>query len=256
MKILFSDYGSCLMKGYRNILVILNAEGYNKQALEKALFLAKFDKDVKVTVFLSVFDFSLELTSFFDFAEREKMLQAIVDAKNNDLEQAIKEQNIENPNIATKVVWARNQVKAVEREVKIGKYDLIINDATDPLGHEAGLFTKEFYGNCNKALHDDGIMVYQHGSPFFDEDEDNCRAMHRKAFRSFPINRVYQAHIPTCPAGYWLFGFASKKYHPLKDFDPERWEKRGIETWYYTTHLHRGAFMLPKYVEDILTEEE
>ena len=83
MKILFSDYGSCLMKGYRNILVILNAEGYNKQALEKALFLAKFDKDVKVTVFLSVFDFSLELTSFFDFAEREKMLQAIVDAKNN-----------------------------------------------------------------------------------------------------------------------------------------------------------------------------
>ena len=129
MKILFSDYGSCLMKGYRNILVILNAEGYNKQALEKALFLAKFDKDVKVTVFLSVFDFSLELTSFFDFAEREKMLQAIVDAKNNDLEQAIKEQNIENPNIATKVVWARNQVKAVEREVKIGKYDLIIKAA-------------------------------------------------------------------------------------------------------------------------------
>ena len=136
------------------------------------------------------------------------------------------------------------------------KYDLIISDATDPLGHEAGLFTKEFYGNCYKALHDDGIMVYQHGSPFFDEDEENCRAMHRKAFRSFPITRVYQAHIPTCPAGYWLFGFASKKYHPLKDFDPERWEKRGIETWYYTTHLHQGAFMLPKYVEDIMKEEE
>ena len=47
------------MKGYRNILVILNAEGYNRQALEKALFLAKFDKDVKVTVFLSVFVFFL-----------------------------------------------------------------------------------------------------------------------------------------------------------------------------------------------------
>ena len=136
------------------------------------------------------------------------------------------------------------------------KYDLIISDATDPLGHEAGLFTKEFYGNCYKALHDDGIMVYQHGSPFFDEDEENCRAMHRKAFKSFPITRVYQAHIPTCPAGYWLFGFASKRYHPLKDFDPDRWDERNIETWYYTTHLHQGAFMLPKYVEDILKEEE
>lgn len=136
------------------------------------------------------------------------------------------------------------------------QYDLIINDATDPLGHEAGLFTKEFYGNCFKALHEDGIMVYQHGSPFFDEDEESCRSMHRKAYRSFPINRVYQAHIPTCAAGYWLFGFASKKYHPLKDFDADRWDARGIKTWYYTTHLHRGAFMLPKYVEDMLEEEE
>jgi spermidine synthase len=135
-------------------------------------------------------------------------------------------------------------------------YDLIINDCTDPLGHTAGMFTKEFYGNCYRALHDDGIMVYQHGSPFFDEDEASCRAMHRKAFRSFPISRVYQAHIPTCPAGYWLFGFASKTYHPLKDLNEERWNERHIKTWYYTTHLHRGAFMLPRYVEELLTEEE
>ena len=82
------------------------------------------------------------------------------------------------------------------------------------------------------------------------------RAMHRKAYKSFPISRVYQAHIPTCPSGYWLFGFASKKYHPLKDLDPERWNKRGLKTWYYSTNLHAGAFMLPKYVEDLLKEEE
>ena len=135
-------------------------------------------------------------------------------------------------------------------------YDLIINDSTDPLGHTAGLFTREFYGSCFKALHEDGIMVYQHGSPFYDEDEAPCRAMHKRAYRSFPISRVYQAHIPTCPAGYWLFGFASKKYHPLKDFDRKRWEARGIKTWYYTPHLHIGAFFLPKYVEDLLGQEE
>ncbi|MGN0689537.1 MAG: polyamine aminopropyltransferase [Oscillospiraceae bacterium] len=139
---------------------------------------------------------------------------------------------------------------------KQDEYDLIINDSTDPLGYTAGLFTKEFYGSCYKALKEDGIMVYQHGSPFFDVDEESCRTMHRKAFKSFPISRVYQAHIPTCPSGYWLFGFASKKYHPLKDFDPERWNKRGLKTWYYSAHLHRGAFMLPKYVEDLLLEEE
>lgn len=136
------------------------------------------------------------------------------------------------------------------------EYDLIINDSTDPLGHTAGLFTKEFYGSCYKALKEDGIMVYQHGSPFFDEDEEACRAMHRKAYRSFPISRVYQAHIPTCPSGYWLFGFASKKYHPIRDFDSDRWKARKLKTWYYSANLHCGAFMLPKYVEDLLEEEE
>lgn len=136
------------------------------------------------------------------------------------------------------------------------EYDIIINDSTDPFGHTEGLFTKEFYGSCYRVLRDDGIMIYQHGSPFFDEDETAFRAMHRKVYQSFPISRVYQAHIPTCPSGYWMFGFASKKYHPINDFDPARWNARGIKTWYYTTNLHLGAFLLPKYVEDLLVEAE
>ena len=135
-------------------------------------------------------------------------------------------------------------------------YDLIINDATDPFGHTEGLFTKEFYGSCYKALKEDGIMVYQHGSPFYDEDKEACMKMHRKAFRAFPVSRVYQAHIPTCSSGYWLFGFASKKYHPLNNLRVKEWKKLHIKTRYYTTNLHRGAFMLPKYLEDMLEDEE
>lgn len=136
------------------------------------------------------------------------------------------------------------------------EYDLIINDATDPFGYTEGLFTKEFYGSCFNALKEDGIMVYQHGSPFYDEDKTECVKMHKKAYNVFPVSRVYQAHIPTCPSGYWLFGFASKKYHPLDDFKPKEWKKLGIDTRYYTANLHRGAFMLPKYVEIMLEEEE
>ena len=66
---------------------------------------------------------------------------------------------------------------------RISEYDLIINDSTNPFGYTEGLFTKEFYGSCYKALKEDGIMVYQHGSPFYDEDEAACRSMHRKVFR-------------------------------------------------------------------------
>ena len=55
-------------------------------------------------------------------------------------------------------------------------YDLIVVDSTDPFGPGEGLFTKEFYGNCYKALHEDGILINQHESPFYEEDR---RAMQR-----------------------------------------------------------------------------
>ena len=136
------------------------------------------------------------------------------------------------------------------------EYDLIIVDSTDPFGPGEGLFTREFYGNCYKALKEDGIMVNQHESPFYEEDALACQRAHRNITESFPISRVYQAHIPTYPSGHWLFGFASKKYHPLRDLREKEWNDRGITTRYYTTTLHKGAFYLPAYVEELLKDVE
>lgn len=135
-------------------------------------------------------------------------------------------------------------------------YDLIIVDSTDPFGPGEGLFTKEFYGSCFKALHSDGIMVNQHESPFYPDDAAACQRAHKNIVQSFPVSRVYQAHIPTYPSGHWLFGFASKKYHPLKDLDEKRWNSLGIKCRYYTTTLHKGAFYLPAYVEEMLENVE
>lgn len=136
------------------------------------------------------------------------------------------------------------------------EYDLIVVDSTDPFGPGEGLFTKEFYGNCYKALKEDGIMVNQHESPFYEADAKACMRAHKRIVESFPISRVYQAHIPTYPSGHWLFGFASKKYHPVHDLDAERWLARELETGYYTPRLHEGAFCLPAYVEKLLLQVE
>ncbi len=135
-------------------------------------------------------------------------------------------------------------------------YDLIIVDSTDPFGPGEGLFTKEFYGNCFKALRDDGIMVNQHESPFYPEDARAMQRAHKRIVESFDMARVYQVHIPTYPSGHWLFGFASKKYHPVKDIDVLRWKARGITTRYYNTNLHKGAFYLPNYVQHLLENVE
>ncbi len=135
------------------------------------------------------------------------------------------------------------------------KYDVIIVDSTDPFGPGEGLFTKEFYGNCYKALKEEGIMVNQHESPFYENDALAMKRAHTRIVKSFPICRVYQAHIPTYPSGHWLFGFASKHYHPVKDLNTG-WNNLNIQTRYYNTNLHKGAFYLPTYVEKLLKECE
>ena len=139
---------------------------------------------------------------------------------------------------------------------KENEYDLIIVDSTDPFGPGEGLFTKEFYGNCFKALKEDGILINQHESPFYPEDAAACQRAHKNIVETFPLAKVYQAHIPTYPSGHWLFGFASKKYHPLKDLNETRWNMRSLTCRYYTTTLHKGAFYIPAYVEDLLKNVE
>lgn len=134
-------------------------------------------------------------------------------------------------------------------------YDLIIVDSTDPFGPGEGLFTREFYGNCFTALTDEGILINQHESPYYQDDAAAMQKTHRLIRTVFPISTVYQAHIPTYPSGHWLFGFASKKHHPVKDLKAAHWNSLGLKTQYYNTELHQGAFALPNYVKELLNNE-
>ncbi len=151
-------------------------------------------------------------------------------------------------------MYYQDGMKFIRRHT--GEYDLIIVDSTDPFGPGEGLFTKEFYGNCYNALKEDGIMVNQHESPFYEEDAAAMKRAHKRIYDSFPISKVFQAFIPTYPSGHWLFGFASKKYHPVHDANEKRWELFGIKTRYYNSNLHKGAFYLPNYVEEMLKNVE
>lgn len=139
---------------------------------------------------------------------------------------------------------------------QVDAYDLIIVDSTDPFGPGEGLFTKEFYGNCYKALNEEGILVNQHESPFYTEDARGMQRAHKSIMGFFPVSKVYQAHIPTYPSGHWLFGFASKKYDPVEDLDADAWNALGLQTKYYNPKLHIGSFALPNYVKELLIHAE
>lgn len=140
------------------------------------------------------------------------------------------------------------------RNAPDSQYDLIIVDSTDPFGVGEGLFTKEFYGNCCRALTEDGILVNQHESTFYDSYANSMKRAHSRIKDFFSTALVYQAHIPTYPSGHWLFGFASKKYDPRTDLNAEWWNSLGLVTKYYNTILHTGCFAIPNNVRNTLRE--
>ena len=158
---------------------------------------------------------------------------------------------LDDPRVTTYTENALRFIRHIDRE-----YDIIVVDSAGFYCPGESLLTREFYGSCFKALSDDGIMVNQHQSPFYDDDRLETQRAHKRIVDIFPISKIYQAHIPTYPSGYWLFGFASKKYHPTDDLKAEEWNRLGIRTDYYTTRLHRGCFALPAYVERMLKEVE
>lgn len=137
---------------------------------------------------------------------------------------------------------------------KFNQYDLIIVDCADPYGPAEGLFTREFYGTCFKALREDGILINQHESPYYSSHKKSVQKAHKNISTEFPYSTVYQCHIPSYPSGHWLFGFASKKYDPIKDINEDKWNELGIKTGYYNTDLHKGSFYLPTYVKELLNQ--
>lgn len=137
-------------------------------------------------------------------------------------------------------------------KTKTNYYDLILVDSTDPIGPGEGLFTKEFYQDCYNALSEDGILINQHESPYFDDYSKEMKRAHSKIKSLFNISKVYQFHMPTYASGHWLFGFASKKYHPVNDHDKAAWDALNIETKYYNSDIHDASFVLPNYVKEEL----
>ncbi len=128
------------------------------------------------------------------------------------------------------------------------EFDVILVDSTDPIGPAVGLFEEDFYRLVYGALKEDGIMVAQSESPFYHAEIQ--RAMYTNLRAVFPIVEMYQAFIPTYPSGFWSFAFASKRYHPVTDFDRQRAADRGFYTKYYNEDLHLGAFMLPTFARE------
>lgn len=132
-----------------------------------------------------------------------------------------------------------------------GAFDVIVVDSTDPVGPAVKLFEKGFYQGLYECLKEDGIFTAQTENPWF--NLDLLTRVYRDVSSVFPITRLFTANIPTYPGGMWTFTMGSKKHDPL-EVDPASIPQ--IETRYYTPEIHRAAFVMPRFVKQLLEEEK
>jgi spermidine synthase len=155
------------------------------------------------------------------------------------------------PEIAGSLDDPRVQVRVEDgiRHVKENPntYDVVLVDSTEPVGAAVGLFSSEFYTDIYSCLKEDGILVAQTESPFY--NKDLIRRSYAVIASLFPVARLYLASIPTYPSGLWSFTLGSKNFDPLA-VAADRYHP--INTRYYTPELQKSAFSLPAFVAELV----
>ncbi|NEV62695.1 polyamine aminopropyltransferase [Thiorhodococcus minor] len=131
------------------------------------------------------------------------------------------------------------------QQAEAGSLDLIIVDSTDPVGPAEGLFTKDFYADCWRALDAGGILVQQSESPLYHMQilNDMHGAMRAAGFAASRTLFFPQAIYPS---GWWSATMAGKETD-LARFRAEDAERKAFETQYYNVEIHRAALAQPEF---------
>lgn len=130
---------------------------------------------------------------------------------------------------------------------KSDAYDLIIIDSPNPFGAER----EELFWNFMKCLMRfmKIIMKSTSMSPFYRRRHSNVREYTKRIIESFPISRIYRAHIPSIRQDTGYLVPLQREYHPIHDMDGI-----SVETayWFRQNIIAETAevFALPAYVEE------
>ena len=150
--------------------------------------------------------------------------------------------SFENPKLQLKIQDGVRFVKKTDQ-----KFDVVLVDSTDPFGPAKDLFNEDFYKNVFHLLSDKGLLVVQAESPFFEIQTQKFILQSLKSV--FPFTTLYNYSNTVYPGGLWSFAFASKKYHPIKNFQKDKVKQVNWNLSYYNESIHQASFAQPEFVK-------
>ncbi len=130
------------MSIYNNILVVADINNDEQPALARAMQLGRKSKSpCKVTFFLSIYDFSYEMTSMLSSEERDAMRAGVIHQRTqwmNVVAEPYRDDNIE---LDIKVVWHNRPYEAIIGQLFAEGHEIVIKATRKHAALESVLFT-------------------------------------------------------------------------------------------------------------------
>lgn len=133
------------------------------------------------------------------------------------------------------------------------RFDVILIDSTDNFGPGAVLFSEGFFADCAALLNEGGLLVSHNSVPF--TEPDGIQGPAQAMARAVGATAHYRVAVPSYWGGDMVMAMAAKDAQTLSIDSAvlqHRFSKLGLETQYYTPEVHKGAFAIPPYLQDLL----
>ncbi|ODS11396.1 universal stress protein UspE [Vibrio scophthalmi] len=130
------------MSIYNNILVVANINSDDQPALARAMQLAaKSRSRSRITFFLSIYDFSYDMTSMLSMDERDAMRRGVIHQREQWMRSVAEPYINEDIDFDVQVVWHNRPYEAIIAEVYAGSHDIVIKGTRKHDVLESVIFT-------------------------------------------------------------------------------------------------------------------
>jgi len=133
------------------------------------------------------------------------------------------------------------------------RIDAVNVESSEPDGPSAVLHTKKFFADCQKLLTQEGVFITQNGVPF--HNPAHLTKTTRALAALYAHVSPYTCTQPCYFGGEFALNWASDSEKHLKVEEAvlaRRVKSRKIDTRYWTPGVHKGAFALPRYLQDVV----
>ena len=136
---------------YQKILAVIEPELSSQKSLARAIEIAKIN-GASITAFLTIYDFSYEMTTMLSMDERENMRQAVIDDRTDWLVKLVTEKfSTPGVSIDVKIVWHNRPYESIIYEVIDKGYDLIVKGTQQNDSLKSVIFTPTDWHIMRKA---------------------------------------------------------------------------------------------------------